>query len=136
MSRFLAPLVLVIALLGAAPASAGLVPKLYGGQTKPGIATSSRSAAGSCSSAPELLTGHLVLRCDDSSGRVRAKYLFTLPKKAGSVNWQANFAGAHRGASVSTRRISDTQFRVTVTQDGAGRADIESVTIEYYYPVP
>jgi hypothetical protein len=132
LSRFIAPLVLALALLGAAPASAGLAPKDYGGQTKLGVATTSRSYGGSCSIAPGLLTD-LVLRCDDSSGRAIAKYLFTLPKNAGSVTWQVNFVRAHRGASVSTKRISDTKFRVNVTQDVPGRADIESVMIEYYY---
>jgi hypothetical protein len=135
LSRFIVPFVLLAALLGAAPATAGLVPKLYGGQTKLGIATSSRTASGSCSSTLGLLTD-LVLRCDDSTGTVRAKYLFTLPKKAGSVTRQVNFIGSHGGARVSTKRISETQFRVTVTQDGAGRADIASVMIEYYYSLP
>ena len=39
---------------------------------------------------------------------------------------------SHRGAVVSMKRVSDTQFRVIVTQDSPGRADIVSVTIEYY----
>jgi hypothetical protein len=129
--RFSAPLVLVIALLGAAPASAGLAPKQYTGQARLGVQTSSRKTTGSCSASAGLLTD-LVLRCGTSNGMARARYLFTLPKKAGSVTWQVNFFGSHGGASVSTKRISDTQFRVTVTQDGTGRADIESVTIEYY----
>ena len=133
MLRFSAPLVLIIALLGAAPASAGLAPKQYTGQTKLGFQTSSRSDGGSCTAAPGVLTD-LVLHCDDPTGRVRVKYLFTLPKKAGSVTAQVNFLGAHRGAVVSTKRVSATQFRVTVTQDSAGSADIESVTIEYYVP--
>jgi hypothetical protein len=133
LSRFIAPLVLVIALLGAAaPASAGLAPKLYGGQTKLGIATSARSSGGSCSSAPVLTD--LILRCTGSAGNVWAKYQFTLPKKAGSVTAQVNFAGGHRGTSVSTKRTSDTKFRVTVTLNSRGQADIESVMIEYYYP--
>jgi hypothetical protein len=99
-----------------------LAPKQYGGQTKLGITTASRSASGSCSVYPGLL-GDLVLRCDSSSGSATAQYLFTLPKKAGSVS-----------ARVDTKRCSKTQFRVTVTQDSTGRADIESVMIEYYYP--
>ena len=74
----------------------------------------------------------LVLRCGGSNGTARAKYLFTLPRNAGSVTWQANFDGNHGGARVSTKRISDTQFRVTVTQDGTGQADVKSVMIEYY----
>jgi hypothetical protein len=129
--RFIAPLVLATALLGAAPASAGLAPKLYTGQTRLGVQTSSRSATGSCSASAGLLTD-LVLKCDDSDGKVRVKYLFTLPKKAGSVTAQVSFLGLHRGAGVTMRRVTDTQFRVTVTQDNPGRADIESVTIEYY----
>ena len=132
MLRFSAPLVLVIALLGAAPASAGLAPKLYTGQTRLGVQTSSRSASGSCSTSVGLLLTDLVLRCDDSSGTARAKYTFTLPKKAGSVTWQVNYLGTHRGATVTVKRTSDTQFRISVTQNSAGRADIESVTIEYY----
>jgi hypothetical protein len=131
--RFIAPLVLALALLGAAPASAGLSPKLYTGQTKLGVQTSSRSATGSCSASVALLTD-LMLKCDDSDGKARVKYLYTLPKKAGSVTAQVNFNPlvSHRGAVVSMKRVSDTQFRVTVTQDGLGRADIVSVTIEYY----
>jgi hypothetical protein len=129
--RFSAPLILVIALLGAAPASAGLVPKQYTGQTRPGVQTSSRSDSGSCTAAPGLVAD-LVLRCGSSTGKAGAKYVFTVPKKAGSVTWQVSFWGGHAGASVSTKRISDTQFRVVVTQDGTGRADIASVTIEYY----
>jgi len=129
--RFIAPLVLVTALLGAAPASAGLAPKLYTGQTRLGVQTSSRSDGGSCSTSVGLLTD-LVLRCDDSTGTARAKYTFTLPKKAGSVTWQVSYIGAHRGTTVTVKRTSDTQFRVSVTQNSAGRADIESVTIEYY----
>jgi hypothetical protein len=128
--RFSAPLVLVIALLGAAPASAGLVPKHshYAGQTRLGVQTSSRTVSGSCSTSAGLLD--LVMKCDDSDGKARAKYTFTLPKKAGSVTWQVN--GAHRGATTSVKRVSDTQFRVTVTQGDAGLSDILSVTIEYY----
>jgi hypothetical protein len=131
--RFSAPLVLALALLGAAPASAGLAPKLYTGQTKTGVQTSSRSDSGSCTVAAGVLTD-LVLRCDDASGAARAKYTFTLPTRAGSVTWQVNYIGTHRGATVSVKRTSDTQFRVSVTQNSAGRADIESVTIEYYVP--
>ena len=129
MLRFITPLVLALALLGAAPASAGLSPKLYTGQTKLGVQTSSRAASGSCS-ASALLTD-LVLKCDDTDGRVRVKYLFTLPKKAGSVTAQVSY-GLHRGADVTMKRVSDTQFRVTVTQDSPGRADIDLITIEYY----
>ncbi len=133
MSRFIAPLVLALALLGAAPASAGLAPKDYGGQTKLGVATTSRSYGGSCSVSAGLLTD-LILRCDSSGGFAKAKYVFTVPKKAGSVTVQVNFDGAHRGAKVTTKRVSDTQFRVYVTQSSQGRADIQSVMIEYLYP--
>ena len=86
---------------------------------------------GSCTVEPGLLTD-LILHCDDSTGRARVKYLFTLPKKAGSVTAQVSFLGAHRGAVVSTKRVSDTLFRVVVMQDSAGGADIVSATIEYY----
>jgi hypothetical protein len=127
--RFSAPLVLALALLGATPASAGLAPKLYTGQTKLGVQTSSRTATGSCSISVSLPTD-LVLRCDDSRGRARVKYTFTLPKRTGSVTWQVS--GAHSGATVSAKRTSATQFVVTVTQDDAGSADIAKVTIEYY----
>jgi hypothetical protein len=129
--RFSAPLVIVIALLGAAPASAGLAPNLYTGQTRPGVQTSSRAATGSCSTSVSL-PSDLVLRCDDSSGSARAKFIFTLPKKAGSVTSQVSYVGSHGGARVSAKRTSDTQFRVIVTRDSAGRAEIASVTIEYY----
>jgi len=130
--RFIAPLVLATALLGAAPASAGFAPKLYTGQPRLGVQTSSRSATGSCSASVALLTD-LMLKCD-SDGTARVKYLFALPKKAGSVTAQVSFNPLvpHRGAVVSMKRVSGTQFRVTVTQDSPGRADIESVTIEYY----
>jgi hypothetical protein len=127
--RFSAPLVLVIALLGAAPASAGLGPKQHTGQTRLGVQTSSRTSTGSCSATAGLLTD-LVLKCDDSRCKTQVTYTFMLPKKAGSVTWQVN--GAHRGATVSAKRTSKTQFRVTVTQDNAGLSDIVSVTIEYY----
>ena len=63
------------------------------------------------------------------------KYLYTLPKKAGSVTAQANFNPlvSHRRAVVSMKPVSDTLFRVTVTQDGLGPAPtIVSATIEYY----
>jgi len=131
--RFIAPLALATALLGAAPASAGLAPKLYTGQTRLGVQTSSRSATGSCSASVALLTD-LMMRCDTSDGTARVKYVFTLPKKAGSVTAQVNFNPlvSHRGTDVSMKRVSDTQFRVIVTQDSPGRADLESVTIEYY----
>jgi hypothetical protein len=72
----------------------------------------------------------LVMKCDDSRGKAQATYTFTLPKTAGSVTWQVN--GSHSSATVSGKRTSKTQFRVTVTQDDAGRSDIVSVTIEYY----
>ncbi len=98
---------------------------------KPGIATASRTDGGSCSVSPGHLTD-LVLRCGGKSGNARAKYLFTLPKNAGSASAQVNFLGAHSGARVTTKRISDTQFRVTVTQDSQGWTDVESVMIEYY----
>jgi hypothetical protein len=130
LARFLAPIVLVIALLAAAPATAGVVPKVYGGQIKLGEETASRSATGACSIS-EAWTD-LVLRCD-GKGSAQAKYLFTLPAKAGSVTAQVNFYGTHPGAKVATKRVSDTQFRVTVTQGVQGRADVESVMIEYYY---
>lgn len=70
------------------------------------------------------------MKCDDSRGKAQATYTFTLPKRTGSVTWQVN--GAHRGATVSAKRTSKTQFCVTVTQDEAGLSDILSVTIEYY----
>ena len=75
-----------------------------------------------------------MLNCDDSDGKARVKYLFTLPKKAGSVTAQVSFNSlvSHRGAVVSMKRVSDTLFRVIVMQDSAGRADIVSATIEYY----
>jgi hypothetical protein len=128
--RLIAPLVLVIALLGASPAAAGLVPKTYSGQTKLGTATSSRSTKGACSITP--VVTDLVLRCD-GKGTAQAKYLFTVPKSAGSVTTQVNFSGSHSGAKVATKRVSDTQFRVTVTQNGQGRAEVQWVMIEYYY---
>jgi hypothetical protein len=131
LSRFIAPAVLVIALLGAAPASAGLAPKHYTGQVRLGSTTSSRFVSGSCSAAAAS-SSDLVLRCDNSSGKARAKYTFTLPRKAGSVMWQVNFRGRPDDATLNAKRISDTEFRVSVTQDVAGRADIASVTIEYY----
>jgi hypothetical protein len=132
--RLVAPIALLTILLCASPASAAvLAPKQYGGQMKLGMSTASRSDSGSCSVYPGLL-GDLVLRCDSSSGSATARYLFTLPKKAGSVSAQVNFLGLHRGTQVDTKRCSKTQFRVTVTQDSPGRADIESVMIEYYYP--
>jgi hypothetical protein len=131
LSRFAAPIALVTALLCASPAAAVLVPKLYGGQTKVGIATTSRSVKGACSIAP--VVTDLVLRCD-GKGTAQAKYVFTLPNKAGSVTAQVNFDGTHRGTKVATKRVSETLFRVTVTQDSQGRAEIGSVMIEYYYP--
>jgi hypothetical protein len=129
--RFTAPVSLAIALLCATPAAAGLVPKLYGGQTKHGAATTARSADGSCSTVQAATD--VVLRCDSGTGSARAKYLFALPNKAGSVMAQVNFDGLHRGATVTTKRVSDTLFRVTVTQGSQGRAEIQSVMIEYYY---
>jgi hypothetical protein len=130
--RLVAPIAIVTALLWASPAmAAGLAPKLYGGQMKLGSVTASRSTNGACSIS-QVLTD-LVLRCD-GKGTAQVKYLFTLPSKAGSVTAQVNFDGTHRGAKVSTKRVADCQFRVTVTQDGQGRADIQSVMIEYYYP--
>jgi hypothetical protein len=125
--RFSAPLVLVIALLGAAPASAGMAK--HTGQTRHGVQTSSRTATGSCSASAGLVMD-LVMKCDDSRGKAQATYTFTLPQKTGSVTWQVN--GALNGATVSAKRTCTTQFRVTVTQDDAGRSDILSVTIEYY----
>jgi hypothetical protein len=120
----------VIALLGAAPASAGLAPMERTGQSRLGVRTSSRTANGSCSASVGLLLTDLVLRCANSGGKARATYTFTLPKKAGSVTWQVS--GPHGGATVSAKRTSDTKFRVSVTQDDAGSADIVKVTIEYY----
>jgi hypothetical protein len=107
------------------------VPKVYGGKTKLGTANSSRMVKGACSITAAATD--LVLRCD-AKGTAQAKYVFTLPSKAGSVTTQVNFDGAHRGAKVATKRISDTQFRVTVAQSGQGRAEVRSVMIEYYYP--
>jgi hypothetical protein len=131
MARFLAPLVLVIALFGATPAVAGVGPKAYGGQTKDGSVTTSRSVKGACS-ITQVMTD-VVLRCS-GKGTAEVKYLFTLPKKTGSVTTDVSFDGAHKGAKVATKRVSDTQFRVTVTLNGPGRADIQSVMIRYYYP--
>ena len=132
MKRLLAPLVLSLALLSASPATAGvLLSKVYGGQARVGASTASRSLSGACSIS-EALTD-LILRCD-GKGTGQARYLFTLPSNAGSVIAQVNFAGTHRGAKVATKRVSDTQFRVTVTQGEQGRAEIQSVMIEYYYP--
>ena len=132
MPRFVTPIALVLALLAAAPATAGVAAKLYGGQTRLGSATSSRLSKGACS-ATQVLTD-LVLRCD-GNGTAQAKYLFTLPNTAGSVTAQVNFDGARGGAIVATKRVSATQFRVTVTQKVKGRAEIQSVMIEYYYSV-
>jgi hypothetical protein len=129
-SRFIAPFVIVLALLAASPATAGVSPKHYGGQAKQGNATSSRSTKGSCSATPA--QAELVLRCD-GNGTAQARFLFTLPKNAGSVTAQVNFDGTHRGARIATKRLSDTEFRVTVTQVDTGRAVIKSVMIEYYY---
>jgi hypothetical protein len=132
LSRLLAPLALAIALLGASPAAAGVVPKVYGGQAAPGTWAVSKSSSGSCSASNGLLSD-LLLRCGSSSGTVRARYLFTVPKKAGSITAQVNFLGGRGAAQVATKRVSDTQFRVDVTLDSASRADISSVMIEYYY---
>jgi len=131
LKRLLAPLALFIVLLGASPAAAGLLPKQYGGQTKLGMVTTSRSHSGSCSVSTGPLT-HVVLRCRSSKGTARARYLFTLRKHPGSVMAQVNFLGGRHGAVVTTKRVSDTRFRVDVTLRSAGRADIESVMIEYY----
>jgi hypothetical protein len=132
MARFLAPLVLLTALFCATPAGAApLAPKLYGGQAKLGVATSSESTKGACT-ITDVLTD-VVLRCDSKGGTAQVTYLFTLPKSAGSVTTQVNFDGAHKGTSISTKRVSPTQFRATVTLKGSGRADIESVMIEYLY---
>ena len=48
---------------------------------------------------------------------------------------QVNFDGAHRGAKVTTKRISDTQFACN-RHAGARRAGptSQSVMIEYLYP--
>jgi hypothetical protein len=118
--------------LGASPAAAGVVPKTFGGQTALGTRAVSTSESGSCSASNGLLSD-LVLRCGTSSGKVHARYLLTVPKKAGSIIAQVNFLGGRGAAQVATRRVSDTQFRVDVTLDRAGRADISSVMIEYYY---
>ena len=131
MSRFTAPIALVTALLVASPATAGVLPKQYGGQSKLGTGTSSRSPSGSCSVGNAKHT-HVMLRCSGSSGRAKVTYLFRLKGKSGSVMAQVNFVGSHRGAVVTTKRLSDSQFRVDVTLDSAGRAEIESVMIEYY----
>ena len=128
--RLVAPIALLTILLCASPATAALAPKSYGGQTKWGTYAESRSAGGSCSISNGWW-GHLVLYCGGSSGKARARYLFAL-HNAGSVTAQVNFSGSHRGAVVTTKRISDTKFRVDVTLDSAGRAEIESVMIEYY----
>lgn len=132
MARFLAPLVLVIALFGVSPAVAGVVPNLnlYGGQTKNGSETTSRSVKGSCTITQAVTD--LVLRCD-GKGTAQANYVFTVPKTAGSVTKDLTFDGAHKQAVVATTRVSDTQFRVTVTLKGPGRADLQSVMIRYYY---
>lgn len=129
MSRYLAPIALVIVLLGATPATAGVVPKTFGGQAQPGTEAST-SEKGSCSASNGSLSD-IVLRCGTAPGSVRARYLFTVPKKAGSITAQVNFLGGR--AQISTKRVSDTQFRVDVTLDSSGRADIASVMIEYYY---
>ncbi len=107
------------------------MPKQYGGQAQLGTATESRAFSGSCSVGRAHQT-HAVLRCSTSRGRARVTYLFTLKGHSGSVMSQVNFVGAHRGAVVATKRLSDTEFRVDVTLDSAGRAEIESVMIEYY----
>jgi hypothetical protein len=133
LSRFIAPIALAFALLGAAPAGAGAALKLYGGQVRSGSATTSRSVNGACSTT-QVVTD-LVLRCG-GKGSVQATYVFTLPKTAGTVTAQVNFDGAHKGASIATKRVSATQFRVAVTLKGPGnRADIHSLMIEYYYSV-
>ena len=126
LSRSLAPLLLVIALISAAPALAGV----YGGQTRDGSATTSRSVKGNCT-ITQVVT-ELVLRCD-GKGTAQITYVFTLPKGAGTVTKQVTFDGAHGGTTVATKRLPPTQFRVTVTLKGPGRAVIQSVTIEYYH---
>ena len=130
MSRSLAPLLLVIALLlGAAPAVAGTAP-ILGGGTKDGSETTSRSVKGNCTITQAVTD--LVLRCD-GKGTAQANYVFTVRKTAGSVSKQVTFNGAHKGTDVTAKRVSPTQERVTITLKGPGRADIQSVTIEYYY---
>jgi hypothetical protein len=131
LSRFAAPLSLIIALLCAAPASAGVVPNSYHGQTKLGTYEQSVTASGSCSTS-DGYSDDIVLRCGSSNGSVRVRYLFNLSRQTGSITAQVNFFGSHTGAVVATKRVSDSQFRVDVTLDSAGRADIGSVMIEYY----
>jgi hypothetical protein len=131
LTRIIAPCALVIALLGAAPASAGLAPSQYTGQTAPGANTSSRSAGGSCT-AKNGPVRDLVLRCTSSSGDADVRWNFTVPRRAGSVTYQINYAGSHPRLEVNSKRCSDTSFRVEAKLDSAGRADIMSVTIEYY----
>lgn len=131
LSRFIAPLALIIALLCAAPAGAGVLPKSYHGQMKQGTYAQSRTASGSCT-ASDGYSNDVVLRCGSPNGTVHVRYVFQLRHHAGSVTTQVNFYGSHTGAVVATKRVSDSEFRVDVTLDSPGRADIGSVMIEYY----
>jgi len=131
-SRIIAPAVLAVALLAAQPAVAGVSSSVYTGQTRLGIGTSDRSAGGSCSARAGSLTTDLVVRCGSLKGKVTVRYHFTLPtKKVHSVCWQVNYVGGHRDTKAATAR-SGRDVYVTVAVDDGGRADIESVMIEYY----
>jgi len=129
LSRSLAPLFIAIALISASPAVAVASSGVYGGQTKDGSAETSRSVTGPCTITQ--VVPDLVLRCDEK-GTATVSYVFTVPRSAGSITRQVSLDGDHKGTTVATKRVSPTQFRVTVRLIGPGRADIQSVTIEYY----
>lgn len=134
MPRFIAPIAIAIALLGlsAAPAVAGKQHMQYAGQTKSGSEFSSRSVTGPCS--VETPGSDAVLTCSGKGGSARVTYLFALPQGARSVDLDY-LVDKGPGASVASKRVSDTQFRVTVTVSGKGSARVEWVQIHYYRPV-
>jgi|tagenome__1003787_1003787.scaffolds.fasta_scaffold20913240_3 hypothetical protein len=98
-------------------------------QTRTGVATSARTATGSCSFAEAPLLPNLTLRCS-GSGKARAAYSFRLPGDAtGTVS-------AHLSLTVgkaSIRKVrSGRDVTVYVTLAHPGAATVAMVSISYY----
>jgi hypothetical protein len=128
----------IVLLVGAAflAANANAAVELHTVARK-GVKTSSRSATGSCGFENDY-TGRddLLLRCRGSSGRAKARYDFSLPKKLYGKPTMHVYGEKLCCSSSNIKRrlvrVSARHYRIVVSVSNPTRYDLRSVSLSYY----
>jgi hypothetical protein len=127
MKRLLLLITTAAALLGPATALGGGLD--LKAQTRSGVATSGRTATGSCSFAEAPLLPNLILRCS-GDGKARAAYSFRLP---GDVTGTTSAHLSLTAGNATIRKVrSGRDVTVYVTLAHPGTAVVAMVSLSYY----